>query len=111
MEGGVWGLGWYSRFSTLAALLVEEGVGEGARVIGNSGPAAGLGAANTGSEINVGVGCVSAPFREGKLLSSNVTSLDNRTEWVCLSQSWYPLAPGSNPTSVTSMAFASNLRH
>ena len=82
VEGGVWGLGWYSRFSTLAALLVEEGVGEGARVIGNSGPAAGLGAANTGSEINVGVGCVSAPFREGKLLSSNVTSLDNRTEWV-----------------------------
>src|SRR5258707_1352902 len=53
----------------------------------------------------------SAPCWEGKQLSSNVTSLDSLTERVCLSHSWYPFEPGSYPTSMTSIAFASNLHH
>src|SRR6266566_2734096 len=48
---------------------------------------------------------------KGKQLSSNVTSLDNLTEQVCLFHSQYPFELGSYPTSVTSIAFASNLHH
>ena len=110
--GGVIGRSIGSGMVLTSSSLSVEGTGEGARIVG--GPAAVLGTAAAGKK-GVGIGefgkGVSDPCWEGKQLSSNVTSLDNLTEWVCLSHSQYPFDPGSYPTSVTSMALASNLRH
>src|ERR1700679_2724231 len=110
--GGVIGWCMGSKICLTSSSLSAEGAGEGARTIG--GFAGVLGAAATGKK-GIGIGefgrGVSDPCWEGKQLSSNVTSLDNLTERVCLSHSWYPFEPGSYLTSVTSMALASNLRH
>ncbi len=88
-----------NRFLTLSSLSVGES-GVGARATGNTGggTAAGLGAAVSGLGImgacalegaeDTGAECGSTLCRYRKLLSSKVTSLDNRREWVCLSHSW-----------------------
>ena len=101
-----------SRMFLTSSLLPIKGAEEGACKFG--GLATVLGAA-VARKKGIGIGelgrGVSVPCWEGKQLSSNVTSLDNLTEWVCLSHSWYPFEPGSYSTSMTSIAFASNLHH
>jgi hypothetical protein len=110
--GGVIGRSMGSSIFLTSSSLPVESAGEGAHK-GSSG-AAMLGTAAAGKK-GIGIGelsrGISVPCWEGKQLSSNITSLDSLTEWVCLSQSRYPFEPGSYPTSVTSIAFASNLRH
>src|ERR1700735_1544334 len=87
VEGGVAGLlGWSNKDCTSSSPL-SDSVGEGARGRLIGGITAGLGAVMTGTGIMVCGGRVSTPEEDGKLLSSNVTSLDKRVEWVRLSQS------------------------
>ena len=76
VDGGIVGLpGWSISDCTSSSLLFDS-VGEGAhgRVIG--GITAGLGAVMAGTGIMVCGGRISTPEEDGKLLSSNVTSLD-----------------------------------
>src|ERR1700735_3643241 len=80
VEGGVLGLlGWSINDCTSSSLLLDS-VGEGAhgRLIG--GITAGLGTVMAGTGMMVCGGRVSTPEEDGKLLSSNVTSLDRRVE-------------------------------
>src|SRR5712672_2691229 len=108
--GGVIGQSTGSSIFLTSSLLLVESAGEGARK--SSSGAAVLGTAAARKK-GIGIGelsrGVSVPCWEGKQLLSNVTSLDSLTERVCLSQGRYPFEPGSYPTSVTSIAFASNL--
>jgi hypothetical protein len=86
VDGGVEGLLGGSNNDCTSSALPLDLVGEGARgkVIG--GITAGLGTAMAGTVGGCG-GHVSMPEEDGKLLLSNVTSLDNLVEWVRLSQS------------------------
>ena len=86
VDGGVEGLlGGSNNDCTYSALPLDS-AGEDAcgKVIG--GITARLGAAMAGTVGGCG-GHVSMPEEDGKLLSSNVTSLDNLAEYPCLSQS------------------------
>src|SRR5712671_223381 len=108
--GGVIGRSTGSSIFLTSSLLPVESAGEGARKSGSSAVMLGTVAAR---KKGIGIGelsrGISVPCWEGKQLSSNVTSLDSLMEQVCLSQSQYPFEPGSYPTSVTLIAFASNL--
>src|ERR1700735_4848589 len=72
VDGGVAGLPRWSINDCTSSSLLSNSVGEGA--CGR--------AVMAGTGIMVCGGRVSTPEEDGKLLSSNVTSLDRRVEWV-----------------------------